>query len=291
MIPVLVESFDPLPRHVCLSLPASATARDVLQGFSNALAKQSSTTFSLIHQGRRIADSSRLSGLNSSDDRFPVVLQLRALLPGGKGGFGTLLRSQGGKMSAGARNSNKDACRDLNGRRLGVLKEAKKLAEYLEGESERKRQMDEAQKIKYAKLEKMLGRAPRSERDLTEAAERMADAGQVFDEQGASPEAEAEAEAEAGPSRRVDSSALQASQMSQRKNATSIETSSAAGNKRKERIEDSQYIEQSREIVENVRSAVALAMMKKKKKLNKSKSKPKPTSSSSTSGSSVAAST
>lgn len=281
MISVLVESFDPFPRHLCLSLPTSATAGDVLEGFGSALLTQASTTFAITHDGRRLAPSSRLSGLTPSDDAFPVTLQLRALLPGGKGGFGSMLRSQGGKMSAGARNSNNDSCRDLNGRRLGVLKEAKKLAEYLEGESERKRQMDEAQKRKYAKLEKMLGRAPRSEKDLAEAAERMADAGEDFDEGSASPEA--------GPSRAVGSSAARNDSAAQRKTLANVGASSPAGTKRKERIEDSEYIEQSREIVENVRSAVASAMMKKKKKLSKSKP-PTNTSSSSASGSSVSAS-
>ncbi|TKY90836.1 hypothetical protein EX895_000834 [Sporisorium graminicola] len=273
MISVLVESFDPFPKHLCLSLPAQATAADVLDGFSHALSAKTSTSFSITHHGRRLSSGSKLSGLSSSNNAFPVVLQLRALLPGGKGGFGSMLRSQGGKMSAGARNTNNDSCRDLNGRRLGVLKEAKKLAEYLEGESERKRQMDEAQKKKYAKLERMLGRAPRSEKDLAEAAEKMADAGEEFDTDGSS-------SPEAGPSRPVNTSV-------HRKNPDGSSTA-AAGTKRKERIEDSQYIEQSREIVENVRSAVASAMMKKKKKLNKSK--PKSTPSSSAAGSSVTAS-
>ncbi|KAJ9476549.1 Sde2_N_Ubi domain-containing protein [Pseudozyma hubeiensis] len=284
MISILVESFDPFPRHLCLSLPASATATDVLQGFSKALCGRASPSFSLIHRGRKLVGSTRLRGLTTSNDDYPVVLQLRALLPGGKGGFGSMLRSQGGKMSAGARNSNNDSCRNLNGRRLGVLKEAKKLAEYLEGESERKRQMDEAQKKKYAKLEKMLGRTPRSERDLAEAAERMADAGEDFDADQASDSPEAEA----GPSRRVGSPA-QANQAAQRRNTAGAQESSVAGGKRKERIEDSQYIEQSREIVENVRSAVASAMMKKKKKLNKTKTQT--TSSSSAPGPSVTAST
>ena len=280
MISVLVESFEPFPRHLCLSLPASATAADVLEGFSGVLSNSMSTTFSLTHHGRRLPATSRLSGLTSDDDAFPVVVQLRALLPGGKGGFGSMLRSQGGKMSSGARNSNNDSCRDLNGRRLGVLKEAKKLAEYLEGESERKRQMDEAQKKKYAKLEKMLGRVPRSEKDLAEVAERMADAGEDFDEKSASPEA--------GPSRG-------AAEATPRRAPGGGSVPVAAGSKRKERIEDSQYIEQSREIVENVRSAVASAMMKKKKKLNKAKAKPSSSSTAasapSASSSSVAAST
>lgn len=277
MISVLVESFDPFPRHVCLTLPATATAGDVLQGFSQALSRRTSTAFSVTHHGRRLAPSASLSGLNCHADAFPVIVQLRALLRGGKGGFGSMLRSQGGKMSSGARNANNDSCRDLNGRRLGVVKEARKLADYLQGESERKRQMDEAQKKKYAKLEKMLGRAPRNESDLAEAAERMADAGEGFEEDSASPEA--------GPNRSAE----------ERKTLANASAPTAAGSKRKERIEDSQYIEQSREIVENVRSAVASAMMKKKKKLNKAKSTPAssstPATSSATPGSSVAAST
>ncbi|GAC73851.1 uncharacterized conserved protein [Moesziomyces antarcticus T-34] len=260
MISVLVESFEPFPRHLCLSLPSNALASDVLQGFEEALSHNSTTTFAATHHGRRLAPSSSLGSLSTGGDGFPVVLQVRALLRGGKGGFGSMLRSQGGKMSANARNTNNDACRDLNGRRLGVLKEAKKLAEYLEGESERKRQMDEAQKKKYAKLERMLGRAPRSERDLAEAADKMMDAGEDFDDRSVSPEA--------GPSRRP------------------APQSAATGSKRKERIEDSEYIEQSREIVENVRSAVASAMMKKKKKLNKAPGK---SSTKAASGSSLAA--
>lgn len=261
MISVLVESFEPFPRHLSLSLPSNALASDVLQGFEEALSHDSTTTFAATHHGRRLAPSSSLCSLATGEEGFPVVLQVRALLRGGKGGFGSMLRSQGGKMSANARNTNNDACRDLNGRRLGVLKEAKKLAEYLEGESERKRQMDEAQKKKYAKLERMLGRAPRSERDLAEAVDKMMDAGEDFDDRSVSPEA--------GPSRRP-----------------APQSAAATGSKRKERIEDSEYIEQSREIVENVRSAVASAMMKKKKKLNKAPGK---SSTKAASGSSLAA--
>lgn len=151
-------------------------------------------------------------------------------------------------MSSGARKSNNDSCRDLSGRRLGVIKEAKKLADYLEGEPERKRLMDEAQKKKYAKLERMLGRQPRSEKDFAEAADKMADAGEGFEDGSLSPE----------PADRL---------------AFGSSTSNTpVGIKRKERIDDTQYVEQSREIVENVRSAVAMAMLKKRKKLAKSPS-------------------
>jgi hypothetical protein len=54
-----------------------------------------------------------------------VTLCLLARLNGGKGGFGANLRSQGGRMKS-KKMENIDACRDLSGRRLGTLVEAKK---------------------------------------------------------------------------------------------------------------------------------------------------------------------
>ncbi|KXS13484.1 hypothetical protein M427DRAFT_367925 [Gonapodya prolifera JEL478] len=52
---------------------------------------------------------------------FNLLLRLR----GGKGGFGANLRSQGGRMSS-QKTSNNEACRDLQGRRLKTLNDAKK---------------------------------------------------------------------------------------------------------------------------------------------------------------------
>lgn len=46
-------------------------------------------------------------------------------LLGGKGGFGSQLRAAGGRMSS-QRTDNKDSCRDLDGRRLSTVKEAKR---------------------------------------------------------------------------------------------------------------------------------------------------------------------
>ncbi|RKP35246.1 telomere stability and silencing-domain-containing protein, partial [Dimargaris cristalligena] len=43
-------------------------------------------------------------------------------LRGGKGGFGSMLRAQGGKMAT-HKTTNFDACRDLSGRRLLATKE------------------------------------------------------------------------------------------------------------------------------------------------------------------------
>ncbi|KAG5456695.1 MAG: telomere stability and silencing-domain-containing protein [Olpidium bornovanus] len=65
-------------------------------------------------------------------------------LLGGKGGFGSMLRAQGGRM-ASQKTTNFEACRDLSGRRLKTVNEAKKyvLADYLEKEPERQKAREE----------------------------------------------------------------------------------------------------------------------------------------------------
>lgn len=53
-----------------------------------------------------------------------MTVQVLLRLVGGKGGFGSMLRSQGGRM-ASKQSTNYEACRDLNGRRLKVISDAK----------------------------------------------------------------------------------------------------------------------------------------------------------------------
>ncbi|TPX48392.1 hypothetical protein SeMB42_g00027 [Synchytrium endobioticum] len=80
---------------------------------------------------------------------------------GGKGGFGSQLRAQGGRM-ASQKSTNFEACRDLSGRRLKTVNDAKSLAEFIAREPERER--DRQQRINQ-KIEEGL-----------KAAQRMADA-------------------------------------------------------------------------------------------------------------------
>ncbi|KAF8896528.1 telomere stability and silencing-domain-containing protein [Infundibulicybe gibba] len=143
-----------------------------------------------------------------------VSLRLAPCLLGGKGGFGSQLRAAGGRMSS-QKTSNNDSCRDLTGRRLSTIKEAKKLAEYLEAEPERLAAKAEAQKTKLEALERKLGIEPPSASN------------------GAS-------------------------------GSSSKDPPTLAG--KKHRFEDTEYIEQSRELVDSVKSAVSLALLKKKKK-------------------------
>ena len=157
-----------------------------------------------------------------------------------------MLRAAGGKMSSKARKDqeNTDSCRDLNGRRLSVMKEAKKRAAYLEQEPERRKQMDERMQAKYRRLEKMLGRAPKGREDLEEAARKLGDDEEVMKD-AEEFDSEEEEGAEAGPS----------SAAANFKGGAG--TASSSKGERIERFEDHEYLEQSREIVSNARSAVA----------------------------------
>jgi len=113
------------------------------------------------------------------------------------------------------KTSNNDSCRDLSGRRLSTIKEAKRLAEYLESEPERLAAKAQAQKDKLEALERKLGIEPPSGSSRTPA-------------------------------------------------TGSGEPPVTAG--KKHRFDDTEYLEQSRELTENVKSAVSAALLKKKKK-------------------------
>lgn len=60
------------------------------------------------------------------NEAFPLNLTLHPRVLGGKGGFGTQLKSQAGRMSRKRRGekANLGSCRDLSGRRLRTLDEA-----------------------------------------------------------------------------------------------------------------------------------------------------------------------
>ncbi|KAJ1957802.1 hypothetical protein GGI12_004922 [Dipsacomyces acuminosporus] len=76
-------------------------------------------------------------------------LSLRGRLCGGKGGFGSMLRSQGNKM-ASRKPANYDECRDLYGRRLKTLKRAKGIVDRLEAEEKAAEEIAERRKQKIA---------------------------------------------------------------------------------------------------------------------------------------------
>uniref|UniRef100_A0A0K0DC95 Replication stress response regulator SDE2 n=1 Tax=Angiostrongylus cantonensis TaxID=6313 RepID=A0A0K0DC95_ANGCA len=79
----------------------------------------------------------------TNDDLF----QLHFRLLGGKGGFGSLLRSFRVNKS-----TNQLMCRDLNGRRLASIEEEQKLRRWIEKAAEREKEKLERRNAKYEKL-------------------------------------------------------------------------------------------------------------------------------------------
>ncbi|KAF2745851.1 hypothetical protein M011DRAFT_469112 [Sporormia fimetaria CBS 119925] len=75
--------------------------------------------------------SAPISTLVNPTDTF-LPLRLTVPLCGGKGGFGSILRAQGGRMSSRKKQGEQNgSSRNLDGRRLRTVNEAKALAEYL----------------------------------------------------------------------------------------------------------------------------------------------------------------
>lgn len=113
--------------------------------------------------GRKINNSDGLMLLRPKNS--DLHLQLCYRMRGGKGGFGSMLRAQGGKMrkKKGNGNNNKpdddienDSFRTLDGRRMKSVRRAKELAKYLEREPEMQKKVNEK---KRAKLQSIISAA------------------------------------------------------------------------------------------------------------------------------------
>ncbi|CAG9793133.1 unnamed protein product [Diatraea saccharalis] len=98
--------------------------------------------------------SATINGKLVSDDfelrTFQNVIRVCPRLKGGKGGFGSMLRAIGAQIE---KTTNREACRDLSGRRLRDINEEKRLRKWLEGQEERER---EAADRKQKKIERLL---------------------------------------------------------------------------------------------------------------------------------------
>ncbi|PCH42662.1 hypothetical protein WOLCODRAFT_138010 [Wolfiporia cocos MD-104 SS10] len=213
---ILISTFPPFPT-LSLSVDADAPFSSLHDLLADRYPELPADLILSPHRGCAPSADAPISSLYGPDAELngtPLLsLRLVPRLRGGKGGFGSQLRAAGGRMSS-QKTSNNDSCRDLNGRRLSTIKEAKRLAEYIESEPLRKKAQQEAQKAKLEALEKKLGMTP----------------------------------------------------------GGSSDPDPLAG--KKHRLDDTEYLEQSREIVDNVKNAVSVAMLKKRKKAKTSQSPP-----------------
>lgn len=137
---LLITSFPGLGLPRTLSIPVSINTRicDVLRA-TYARLPSSSIDPSLIvstTSGKllRASDEAPVHTLVPDTATTFLPLRISAKLCGGKGGFGSQLRAAGGRMSSKKNRDRQDqngSNRNLDGRRLRTVDEAKRLAEYL----------------------------------------------------------------------------------------------------------------------------------------------------------------
>lgn len=206
----------------------------------------SSQTYLATRSSPALAQSTRLASLhNGLSSSHPLSLTLKVRLPGGKGGFGAQLRAAGGRMSSGKNNT--DSCRDLSGRRLSTIKEAERYAlgvfrvscadfrqaELLETTPGMRANLIAAEKAKLEALERTLGlTTPDSD----------APGPSIGDGSGAS----SSSSSGAGPSKVSGASAV--------KRLAEVDIEEIA--RKRHKFDDNKFFEESREIKDNVRSAV-----------------------------------
>lgn len=134
---VLVSTFGGLglPSTLALPVPHTTSIKQLREELTARLPLTDSRLILTTISNRQLPEQSEApvsSYLSTSDDEF-LSLRLTVPLCGGKGGFGSQLRAAGGRMSS-RKNRNQEnhgSSRNLDGRRLRTVKEAKALAEYL----------------------------------------------------------------------------------------------------------------------------------------------------------------
>eukprot|EP01134_Creolimax_fragrantissima_P001293 CFRG1293T1 len=104
----------------------------------------------LIWNGKRVHDGDMLDVAGSPFHTLTVQFKGGALR-GGKGGFGSMLRSMGAK-AAQKETTNFEACRDLNGRRLRNVHDQANMVDYLKKTDDIEKEKEEAKRRKREKL-------------------------------------------------------------------------------------------------------------------------------------------
>ena len=188
MINVLVTSFPGLGLPTTLSLPvdASTPLKDLMQQLTRRLPCLNSRLIFTTNSNKEITSSqARVSSLLSSDHDTLLPLRLSVPLCGGKGGFGSQLRAAGGRMSSRKKNNqgdNNSSNRNLDGRRLRTVNEAKALAEYLALKPDMEKKEKEARRKRW---EQVVEIAERREEEIRNGSKGKVDGKWVEDKEEA----------------------------------------------------------------------------------------------------------
>ena len=169
VVNILLDSFPglSLPPTLCLPLPASSTLADLFSSIRHVLPKDLPADIRLIltstsntpiydSSSTTIAEICRSSACQPTSAGSFLPLRLSAPLVGGKGGFGSQLRAAGGRMSSRKKRQNAElatgSARNLDGRRLRTIAEAKNLATYLATKPEMERKEKEERRKRWEQV-------------------------------------------------------------------------------------------------------------------------------------------
>ncbi|KAH7249799.1 telomere stability and silencing-domain-containing protein [Fusarium redolens] len=158
---VLVTSFAGLglPPTLVLPLSPSTTVTELRERIDDRLPTTQSRLILTTLSNKQLpasSDSPISNYLSTVDDEF-LSLRLAVPLCGGKGGFGSQLRAAGGRMSSRKKKSQEDhgSSRNLDGRRLRTVNEAKALAEYLAIKPEMEKKEKEKRRERWEQIVQM----------------------------------------------------------------------------------------------------------------------------------------
>jgi hypothetical protein len=155
---VLVTGFKGLPNSV-FTLEPSATItqlREELFRRLPGLETKPHLLTTLSNKQLPFQSTEPVSALLPSSENDFLSLRLSLPLCGGKGGFGSQLRAAGGRMSKKKRGGNQGdengSSRNLDGRRIRTVNEAKALAEYLAIKPEMEKKEREKRRARWEQI-------------------------------------------------------------------------------------------------------------------------------------------
>ncbi|XP_010897406.1 replication stress response regulator SDE2 isoform X2 [Esox lucius] len=156
----------PLLQFSVISFSSGASVRDLIHLCTNEKGFPSTDLY--------VKNNGRISSL---DDKLQAgaVYRLEPRLCGGKGGFGSMLRALGAQIE---KTTNREACRDLSGRRLRDVNHEKEMAEWLKKQADREAEKEQK---RLERLERKLAEPkhqftdPNYERQCHDLSERLED--------------------------------------------------------------------------------------------------------------------
>lgn len=122
MVNIVLSRVPLLPASRCLQMHGADICFGEIASALSGLTGIPVHSLMLISDGHAVEES--MIAAHGTDDCAFFEVRLRRALPGGKGGFGAMLRGS----NASKKTTNLGACRDLSGRRLRDLEREKEIA-------------------------------------------------------------------------------------------------------------------------------------------------------------------